>query len=226
MKMKSMSKKRLDTRKSSVKRGLYGSSSKGAPRLVRVILASASPRRKQFLEELGICFDVREPAIDESPGSMRGASRIVMKLARQKAETCIAPNALVIGMDTLVFVGNERLEKPANQAEARQMLQSLSGRSHRVVTGVALFFNGKWAVDSETTRVYFRKLTRAEIDWYVQTGEPFDKAGGYAIQGFARLFISRIDGCYFNVVGFPVQCFLRLLDRLGLNIYSMMNDEF
>jgi len=205
-----------------MKRGLYGSSSRDARRSVQVILASASPRRKQLLEELGIHFDLREPAIDERLGSMRGASRIVMKLARQKAATCIAQNALVIGMDTLVFVGNERLEKPAGKAEAQRMLQRLSGRSHRVVTGVALFFNGRWAVDSETTRVYFRKLSRAEIDWYVETGEPFDKAGGYAIQGFGRLFISRIDGCYFNVVGFPVQCFLRLLKRLRISVYQLI----
>lgn len=189
---------------------------------MKVVLASASPRRKQILRELRIPFEVRESRLDETMHSWRDPARLARMLAREKARCSLVPGALVIGMDTLVVVEGKVLGKPADAAEAIRMLRRLSGRTHQVITGVALLMGARSAVGSATTEVSFRKLSVSEIKWYVGTGEAMDKAGAYGIQGLARIFITRIDGCYFNVVGFPVDCFRRLLQRLGVRMTDLI----
>jgi septum formation protein len=148
-------------------------------------------------------------------------AKVAKELAEQKALECDHQEALVIGMDTLVVIGKSKLAKPADAREARDMLRRLSGRMHRVISGVAVRYQGKISSSFEETKVYFKRMTEEEISWYIATGEPFDKAGGYAIQGQGRIFIKRIDGCYYNVVGFPLFCFQRLLGRFGLTILDL-----
>jgi septum formation protein len=189
---------------------------------LRVILASSSPRRQEILRDLGIDFEIRAASIEERWTREAAAHDVVRRLAKQKALEGTAEQALVIGMDTLVVTGKEKLGKPADAEDAARMLRLLSGRSHRVVGGVAVCYAGRCIVDSEETRVFFRKLRRAEIDWYVASGEPADKAGAYAIQGLGRVFIRKISGDYYNVVGFPLDAFQRALAGLGLTIYDLM----
>jgi septum formation protein len=188
----------------------------------KVILASGSPRRKQILKELRIPFEACAPRMDETLRPWRNPARLARMLALEKARSSLVPGALVIGMDTLVVARGKILGKPADAVEAIRMLKSLSGRTHQVITGVALLLGTRSAAGSATTRVAFRKLTVSEMEWYVSTGEPMDKAGAYGIQGLARIFITRIDGCYFNVVGFPVDCFQRLLRRLGIRMTDLI----
>ena len=187
-----------------------------------VILASQSPRRIEILQALQIPFDVCIPSIVEQWNSKTRAGKIVQQLATKKAEACAKKDALVIAMDTLVVLGNSKLGKPENKAEAVDMLQQLSGKMHRVYTGVALKLDENLVTDFEVTKVFFRKLKQPEIEWYVKTGEPMDKAGAYAIQGLGSIFIDRIEGCYFNVVGFPIGCFQRTLQRLKIDIYELI----
>ena len=191
---------------------------------MRVTLASSSPRRQEILRQLGIPFEVFVPSIHEACSQFVDARKTVMYLAGEKARSCGSPGALVIGMDTIVVAGKTKLGKPADASEAVGMLRLLSNRAHWVVTGVALAMDNRMVMDYERTRVYFRKLTPAEICWYVQTGEPFDKAGAYAIQGLGGLFVRRIEGCYYNVVGFPLDCFQRALKKLGYGIFDLMED--
>jgi len=192
---------------------------------MRVILASASPRRREILRQIGIPFEVFVPPIREECSFFVDSRKLVMYLAGEKVRSCRASGALVIGMDTMVVAGKTKLGKPGNAAEAEKMLRLLSNRTHSVVTGVALSIRNRMVTDYERTRVRFRKLTRAEIRWYVQTGEPFDKAGAYAIQGAGSLFVNRIEGCYYNVVGFPLGCFQRTLQKLGYSIFDLMEDR-
>jgi septum formation protein len=187
-----------------------------------VILASQSPRRIEILKSLQIPFDVCVSSVVERWDPRTRAENIVQQLARKKAEACAKKDTLIIAMDTLVVLGRYKLGKPANKQEAIQMLQQLNGKMHRVYTGVALLLGKKAVTDFEVTKVFFRTLKRQEIDWYVNTGEPMDKAGGYAIQGVGSLFIDRIEGSYFNVVGFPIGCFQRSLKRLKIDIYELM----
>ena len=186
----------------------------------RLILASASPRRAEILRNAGYAFTVVSSAIDETPIPGETAEEMVQRLADAKAELVAARSvgpAIVIAADTAVSVGTQILGKPRTTEDARQMLQMLSGVDHSVVTGVSLvrlpdverrsFF--------EVTRVQFTTLSPEDIEDYVATGEPFDKAGGYAIQGMAGRFIPRIEGCYFNVVGLPLARLARELALLG-----------
>jgi len=186
-----------------------------------LVLASASPRRQELLRNARIEFTVRPAHIDESrhPGEM--PVPYVERLARSKAEAVRSSleqqehGAVVIGADTTVVVGREVLEKPADERDAARMLRLLSGRSHEVITGVCIAGEGFVDVRHETTVVFFDKLSRAEIDQYVATGEPMDKAGAYAIQGVASRWIPRIEGDYFNVVGLPVALLMRMLKERG-----------
>jgi septum formation protein len=190
----------------------------------KIILCSTSPRRKQMLQDLNIAFEVCRPEVPEHWNGNESPRAFAMRLAGLKVGECMSTaNTLRIGMDTIVVVGRQILGKPANAEEAQQMLSQLSDRSHRVITAVALTHKGKKVIGSESTEVRFRALHRDEIRWYVQTGEPLDKAGAYAIQGFGRLFITSINGCYFNVVGFPIACFQRLLKKLGFTIVDLMS---
>lgn len=185
---------------------------------LRVLLASRSPRRKQILRELGVRFNVKSTGIIEQIDSNIDPGRTAVSLAIAKARAVSDDGSLIIAMDTLVVIGRRVLGKPRNRSDAAAMLAILSGKTHRVITGVALCYRGKTVSGFETTQVQFRKLNRKEIEWYLDTGEPFDKAGAYAIQGFARIFVRKINGCYFNVIGFPIDRFRQLLRRLGFEL--------
>jgi len=186
-----------------------------------LILASTSPRRQELLRNAGIPFEVRAPRIHEVWKQGESAETYVVRLAKEKAEDAahqLAGNQIVVlGADTTVVVDEVILEKPRNPADAARMLRLLSGRSHQVMTGVCLLVRDTNANNSftaiETTSVVFRKLNEQEIQSYVTTGEPLDKAGAYAIQGIASRWIPRIEGCYFNVVGLPVPLVYRLLEE-------------
>lgn len=180
------------------------------PEVVReqatLILASRSPRRAELLSAAGIAFEVLAADVDETPRASETPAAYVERLAIEKARAvhALRPDARVLGADTTVTIDGEILGKPADEADAVRMLRLLSGRAHDVHTGVALVSAGgvRSAVDS--TRVWFDAMTDEDISWYVGTGEPVDRAGAYAIQGFASRFIPRIEGSYSNVVGLPV----------------------
>ncbi len=188
---------------------------------IQIILASESPRRKEMLRKLEIPFKAFHSRIDETL-RFENPEKAVCDLALRKVNAYKRKDELVIGMDSLVIIGKNKLGKPSNAAEAERMLKLLSGKKHRVVTGVAISFQGQVLTESETTDVYFRKLKLNEIRWYIKTGEVFGKAGAYAIQGLGRLFIQRIEGCYYNVIGFPIAAFQKVLLRLGVSIYDLM----
>ena len=187
-----------------------------------IILASESPRRKAMLRELRIPFKSFHSRIDETL-RFQNPEKAVRDLALRKINAYNGKKGLVIGMDSLVIIGKNKLGKPANAEEAERMLKLLSGKKHRVITGVAIAFQDRIVTESETTYVYFRKLKLQEIRWYIKTGEVFDKAGAYAIQGSGRVFIKKIEGCYYNVLGFPIEAFQRVLSRFGLTIFDLMN---
>lgn len=171
---------------------------------MRLILASASPRRRELLRRAGIAFRVRPAPVDESVRPGESPRRHVRRLAREKAEAARRPGDRVLGADTVVVIDGKILGKPRNAREAGRMLRLLSGRVHRVLTGICLLTSQGSCSEVVETRVWFRRLTRAEIAGYIASGEPFGKAGAYAIQGLASRFVERVEGCYYNVVGLPV----------------------
>lgn len=176
---------------------------------MRLILASQSPRRRELLHAAGFDFEVRVPDLSEIPRHGESPHDYACRLARQKALSVAGAeraDTLVLGADTIVLSDDQILEKPNDAQDARRMLESLSGRAHSVITGVCLVraTNVIEACDFESTEVTFRTLDEAEISAYVASGESFDKAGAYGIQGLASKFVSRVNGCYFNVVGLPV----------------------
>lgn len=180
-------------------------------KIPRLVLASASPRRSALLSQIGLTFEVRPSDIVEPPHNIHSknpASEVTQNLALLKATDVVQhfDDALIIGADTLVSLDGRLLGKPADDADAFDMLTHLSGTSHAVVTGVALIDarTGHETVWSETTQVYFRELRRTEITDYIASGETSDKAGAYGIQGRGAAFVRRIEGCYFNVVGLPL----------------------
>ena len=180
-------------------------------KIPRLVLASASPRRSALLSQIGLTFEVRPSDIVEPPHNIHlnnPASEVTQKLALLKAAAVAQhfDDALIIGADTLVSLEGRLLGKPIDDADAFKMLTRLSGTCHEVVTGVALVDaqTEREVVWSETTQVYFRELQSTEIDAYIASGEASDKAGAYGIQGRAAVFVRRIEGCYFNVVGLPL----------------------
>jgi len=185
----------------------------------RIILASNSPRRRELLQNAGIGF-VSDPAdVDESRLPDEPPADYAVRLALDKA-LCTASrheDGLVVGADTVVVAQGEVLGKPASAEDATRMLGMLSGSTHEVITGIAVVdaATGRKTTAVETTRVRMRALTRAQIDAYVATGEPMDKAGGYGIQGRASLFVESVDGCYFNVVGLPMARLAAILEEMG-----------
>jgi septum formation protein len=184
-----------------------------------LILASASPRRRELLTQAGYRFEVQPSSIPESRKPEEDSIRFVTRLAREKAEEVFArhqPSSgpqLVLGADTVVVCDGEVMGKPADAADAARMLLLLSGRTHQVVTGVAVVWaSGSAEVAAEMTQVTMRTLSPQEVAGYVAGGEPLDKAGAYAIQGYAGRWIPRIHGCYFNVVGLPLALVTSLLE--------------
>jgi septum formation protein len=180
--------------------------------LVDVLLASASPRRAEILRNAGIEFTVYASDVDEARHDGEMADTYVSRVAAAKAEKAAAHlqrtggEAVVIAADTVVVAGNEILGKPKDAADAKRMLRLLSGQSHEVRTGLAIIADPTEVpgVQVLTTRVNFAKMSDAEVDEYVSTGEPFDKAGAYGIQGIGGKFVTGIEGCYFNVMGLPL----------------------
>jgi septum formation protein len=183
-----------------------------------LLLASASPRRAELLRAAGIRFDVLVSHVDEValPGEKPADHVQRLALAKAQAVAFLGPGALVLGADTVVVVDEVIFGKPRDQQDASAMLRALSGRSHDVYTGVALVAKGAPPkVDAARTRVWFSSLSDADIEWYVQSGEPMDKAGAYAIQGLGSRFVDRLDGSYSNVVGLPVALVWRLLKEMS-----------
>lgn len=174
-----------------------------------IYLASASPRRSQLLRQIGVAHEVRPVVIDESPQADEAPAQYVLRLAEEKARSLWdslpgAQRLPVLAADTTVALEGEILGKPANLAEARSMLSRLAGRTHEVHTAVAVLHEGEVAARVNTSTVSFRDLSAQEIDWYWGTGEPADKAGAYAVQGKAAIFIRHIAGSYSGVMGLPL----------------------
>lgn len=189
---------------------------------LKLILASASPRRAEILRNAGFDFDVVPAHADESPRTSEAVTDYVRRLAEEKArlvgrrlsDKLAQGSSVIIGADTVVVIDSEILGKPSSEANAREMLRRLSGRAHDVYTGLAVLQgNGTAHTAVEKTRVTFAALSEREIEDSIATGEPFDKAGAYAIQGKGGKFISRIEGCYFNVMGLPLA-----------RLYAMLRD--
>jgi len=180
-----------------------------------LVLASRSPRRSEILRNAGIPFQVRLPdPVDEEPRAGETPRQYVARLAWEKAEaTRRRPEEIVLGADTAVVVDRRILGKPEDKAGARRMLELLHSRRHEVMTGICLLGAAEIR-DVAVTSVWFAPLSAAEIDAYIESGEPMDKAGAYAIQGLGSRFIERIEGCYFNVVGLPVALVYRHWKRL------------
>lgn len=189
-----------------------------------LVLASASPRRRELLTQAGYTFEVHPAHLPEDPRPNEDPIAYVVRLAREKAEAVYrdltgqnataggSDGLAVLGADTTVTLDNHILGKPENVEDAARMLRMLSGRTHRVLTGVALVTADATEVAAEATAVRFLTLPDEEITAYVATGEPMDKAGAYAIQGCAARWIPRIEGCYFNVVGLPLALVTALLE--------------
>jgi septum formation protein len=193
--------------------------------LPKLLLASGSLRRAEILRAVGWPFETLAADIDETRAASESASDYVKRLAREKAEAVakLRVAALTLGADTTVVVDGEVLGKPVDDEDARRMLRRLSGRWHEVLTGVALVRGGETArclVRHETTRVRFALMTEAEIDDYVATKEPMDKAGAYAIQGRAALFIEEIAGDYWNVVGLPVRLVYEMMFEMRVGSWK------
>ena len=187
---------------------------------MKLILASASSRRAEILRGAGLHFQVLSSAVDETPIPGESPHDMVLRLAAAKAELVAARAvgpAIVFAADTVVVVEGRLLGKPRSTDDARAMLKQLSGRTHAVLTGIALIRlpDAERRTAVETTLVTFARLEPEEITRYLASGEPFDKAGAYAIQGHAGRFIPRLEGCYFNVVGLPLARFFHLLRELG-----------
>jgi septum formation protein len=198
-----------------------------------LILASASPRRCELLTQVGYRFQVRPAHIPEDPRDGEDPIAYVTRLAREKAEAVFRelsssdarpqetldgqPSIAVLGADTTVTLDNAILGKPEDAADAARILRLLSGRTHRVITGVALVTADRTEVAAEATAVRFLTLSEQEIAGYIATGEPMDKAGAYGIQGHAARWIPRIEGCYFNVMGLPLSLVCSLLEANGIS---------
>jgi len=190
------------------------------------VLASGSPRRFELLAGLGLAFELRPADLDESVRPGEPGPAYVERLAREKAAAVAVSGELVIAADTTVDLDGELLGKPTDDTDARRLLQRLSGRTHRVHTGVCVHREptvpGHAVVCSTvvTTAVTFAELSDAWIDWYVGTGEPLDKAGGYGMQGSAALFVARIDGSPTNVIGLPLDTVAALVEESGTDLFA------
>ena len=189
--------------------------------LAPLVLASGSPRRSEIMASVGWRFRKVVPDIDESLIDGESPEDYVQRLARSKAEAVAAehPGEMILGADTTVVIDNEIIGKPVDMEDARRMIALLSGRWHEVLTGVAVAANGETKVGLQRTRVKFAELSAAEIDFLAEEGEPLDKAGAYAVQAQAALFIEEIEGDYWNVVGLPINLVYRL-------VYSDNSREF
>ncbi len=182
-----------------------------------IVLASESPRRFELLKMIGLDFKVRPSHIEELNRNNLSPVEYVIENAQMKGKVVAekAPRAIVISADTIVVYKSEILEKPHDESHAREILRRLSDNTHEVITGFGITYlhKDKTVFDYEKTKVTFRNLSQGEIRAYVNSGEPFDKAGGYGAQGMGSLLIKKVDGCFFNVVGLPLAKFFFTLDK-------------
>jgi septum formation protein len=183
-----------------------------------LILASQSPRRREIIEHAGIPFEVRWAGVPEEIQEGETPVNYVLRLARAKAAA--VNGDIVLGADTVVVLDEHILEKPRDAADAIRMLHILSGREHAVITGICLRSGDAYMTEAVETRVRFVSMSQDEMDAYVASGEPMDKAGGYAIQGLASKYIDRIEGDYFNVVGLPVHRVYAMIKSLGVKEFN------
>jgi septum formation protein len=183
----------------------------------KVILASGSPRRRELLTLIGVEHVVQPADIDETYLAGETPRQHAERLAREKAARMDEPAAVTVGSDTIVVVDGDVLGKPRDREHAAQMLRRLSGRSHVVMTGVAVRFNGRTASGLEEVGVTFRELSESDIQRYIDTGEPMDKAGAYGIQGYGATIVERVDGDYFAVMGLALNHLVRLFREVGLD---------
>ncbi len=188
--------------------------------MAKIVLASASPRRQELLRRIGIeDFDIRVPEVEEAFPQGLTPPEVVAHISREKADAVAAlctPEEIVITADTMVFLDDQRLGKPADEADALRMLTSLQGRRHTVCTGVTVRQGDRRLTEAESTDVYFRPASREELLAYIKTGEPMDKAGAYGVQGKGALLVERLDGDFFNVMGLPLLRLSRMLARFGV----------
>lgn len=181
-----------------------------------IVLASSSPRRADLLKAAGLPFETQAANVDERAPTKADAPKVAIEIALRKAKAVSRPTSFVLAADTLIDHDGALLGKPADELEAHALLRMLSGDTHRVVTGVVVVPPGGAPLSSfAETKVTFRELTDQEIDAYVRTGDPLDKAGGYGIQGRAKAFVSKVDGPMDNVIGLPMDVVRRLLREAG-----------
>lgn len=194
---------------------------------LRFVLASASPRRRELLADLGLAFEVRPADIDESVRPDESGPAYVERLAREKATAVAQVGELVLAADTTVDLDGDLLGKPVDADDARDLMRRLSDSTHHVHTGVAAILTEDGAAAPRivstvvTTAVTFARVPDEWIDWYIDTGEPFDKAGGYGMQGSAAIFVHRIDGSPSNVIGLPLDAVASLVRDLGVDLFDL-----
>ena len=192
----------------------------------QLILASQSPRRRQLLEQMGLTFEVKTACIDETMDPAKPLAEEIARLSRRKAEAVqagLSPDAVIVAADTMVCIDGQRLGKPHSTEEAAAMLRQLSGRSHTVLSGVCVLCADRVETFTQQTDITFRPLSETEIAAYVATGEPMDKAGAYGIQGMGGLFVSSLNGDYYNVMGLPICPLAEVLRRFGVAVLGQDN---
>ena len=190
--------------------------------MAKIVLASGSPRRRELLERIGVTeFTVRVPEVEEHFPEGLTPQQVVSYISREKAEAAAklcGPGDIVITADTMVFLGQARLGKPRDERHALEMLTALQGRKHTVCTGVSVCQGDRRLTETESTDVFFRSATEAELRRYIATGEPMDKAGAYGVQGRGALLVERLEGDFFNVMGLPVLRLARMLEKFGVSL--------
>ena len=190
----------------------------------KIILASGSPRRKQLLKSLGVEFEAVAPNMDEIYDSELAPKEVAKHISKNKAQEIVGryPECAVIAADTIVVINNEILGKPEDEDSAAEMIRKLSGSWHEVITGICILYKREITLFSETTRVHFKKIDNEFIDWYISTQEPMDKAGAYGIQGYGAMIVDKIEGDFYNVMGFPISKIMSELKKL--DIYDIGGD--
>ncbi len=190
--------------------------------MAQIVLASGSPRRKELLERIGVTdFLVRVPEVEETFPEGLTPQKVVSHISREKAEAAsrlCEPEDIIITADTMVFLDQARLGKPRDEAHALEMLTALQGRKHTVCTGVSVCQGDRRLTETESTDVFFRPASEAELRRYIATGEPMDKAGAYGVQGRGALLVERLEGDFFNVMGLPVLRLARMLEKFGISL--------
>lgn len=191
-----------------------------------MILASKSPRRKEILQQMGFNLEIKVKEIEEVSDKVELIDQII-DISKMKVEEVARENenSFVVGADTLVEIDGKALGKPKDKKEAKEMLKMLSGKNHRVITALTLVNVEKNICISDYVKseVYFKEISEEEIDWYISTGEPMDKAGSYGIQGLGAMFVEKIEGDFFSIMGFPINKFMNILKDIGISVTDIKN---